>query len=82
MTKWIAAALGIVVAALIWSEQPSPLAYALGVLAIVVGMFPLSKATWMRVHNVPPRRYWLAGGLWLVLSGAIIALWRLVGPRG
>jgi hypothetical protein len=81
MTKWVAASLGIVVAALIWSEQRSTLAYSLGVLTIMVGMFPLSKATWMRTHSVPPLRYWVAGGLWVLLSGALMALWRMVGPR-
>jgi len=74
VAQWLAAALGVLVAALVWATQQSAWAYAAGGAIIAIGLFPLSRATWMRAKAVPTRRYWLAALVMVVIASALRAL--------
>ena len=68
MMHWVVAFLGIVATGFLWGAHPTPFWYPIGLLALVVGMYPPSMGTWMRTHNVRPRRYWLAALVMIVVA--------------
>jgi len=66
--RWVAAIGGVVVASIAWGGERTIPGQIAGGVAMVVGLYPLSKSTWMASNHVSAKRYWLSGVVFIVIG--------------